>query len=430
MAFEVEFKNIRHILKQIEIYKYRNGQPLSMEHKILSNEISQISLAMFSKLKLDNKQFTVCRKSSLRKIRIGEDDDGLNTDDLCAVENFLSNNSEAFYELTGKTFIKKTTKDYKTDNQIFYLSIFSKYTAREEDVLVYNNCGLFMVYSDIQIKIPLQIFIQDYFGIINDETIYNTLGSLALDKTLEHEAMQDKLNELTYEINQLLKMDYQMQEGTITFFDFLGWKGLWLSKDDSVLENVSQLIGTFNKKLKELTKELFPASNGIMMSKLISISDTIAVFTPRLSTVTEIKLIEMHVDLSRFILEQSVEQGFPIRGAITYGEYSFKDNIMIGPGIDECASWHEKADWIGSILTPSAQFKLQPCYNKDKIVKYRIPFKGNTPAINCCVKWKLEDGVFDKLLKNTKAMLPEIASKYLNTNDFLDLIWKEKDLDE
>ena len=70
--------------------------------------------------------------------------------------------------------------------------------------------------------------------------------------------------------------------------------------------------------------------------------------------------------MGKFILEETTQRCFAIRGAITYGEYSYKGNIMLGPGIDECASWHEKADWIGVSLSPSSEIVIEDTKAKIK----------------------------------------------------------------
>ena len=160
------------------------------------------------------------------------------------------------------------------------------------------------------------------------------------------------------------------------------------------------------------------------MSRLISISDTIAIFTPHIDGTDVKKLIEMHACLARFILEETACAQYPIRGAITYGEYNIKGNIMIGPGIDECASWHEKTDWIGVILSPSTQFQLPNTYKSKNITPYdKIPFK-NKVSLKYCITWNLSDQKFNILTQKTKSMVPEISTKYLNTRDFLNYLKK------
>lgn len=66
------------------------------------------------------------------------------------------------------------------------------------------------------------------------------------------------------------------------------------------------------------------------ISKLISISDTIAIFTPKSYNRSEVEIIDIHATISKYILEKSCENGYPIRGAICYGKYNIKHNVMVG----------------------------------------------------------------------------------------------------
>jgi hypothetical protein len=56
----------------------------------------------------------------------------------------------------------------------------------------------------------------------------------------------------------------------------------------------------------------------------------------------------------------------------------------------------------------------------------QIPLKSGTPKVNFCIKWNISKQVFQKITGRTKALLPEIAGKYMNTFNFLEeTCWKE-----
>lgn len=353
----INIDRIKWIIKEIVRLNFINKKPLSDEQISLGKEIGIISFAMFSKRKLENKTFTVCNNVLLRKAKISEDDDGVKAEDLLNVEIFLKDNSEAFQELVAQYFISKTPKDYKTDNQLFYLNISSKYTSQKEDVFFINKRGNFIVYIDELTNIRLKDYICEYYGDLGEDLI-NEIDKLKNNRMATHEELQTRLTSAFDELYDISAAEYRLLKGAITFFDFLGWKGLWLGNDGNPLKDISDLIEDFNEKLKLFTNQLFKYSNNMEFSKLLSISDTIAIFTPKLPSITEKQLLELHSTMARYILEQSILKKYPIRGAITYGEYNFKNNVMIGPGIDECASWHEKCDWIGAHFTPTAQFIL------------------------------------------------------------------------
>ena len=77
---------------------------------------------------------------------------------------------------------------------------------------------------------------------------------------------------------------------------------------------------------------------------------------------------------------------------------------------------------MGAHFTPSAQFILQSqsaVLPNDIFLNKKIPLKSGVPKIKFCIKWNITIEVFDKLRKKAKAILPEIALKYLNTYEFL-----------
>lgn len=102
-------------------------------------------------------------------------------------------------------------------------------------------------------------------------------------------------------------------------------------------------------------------------------------------------------------------------------------NVMIGPGIDECASWHETGNWIGVHLTPTAQINWDMFATSDDVIckNDHIPLKPGLKA-HYCVKWHISREAFNSLAFKNRALLPEIANKYTNTQEFLQKYsWKE-----
>ncbi len=152
-------------------------------------------------------------------------------------------------------------------------------------------------------------------------------------------------------------------------------------------------------------------------TEVISISDTIAVFTSASPKVA----IVIHSELCFWALEYSLEQELPLRGAISYGEYSIADNIMLGYVVDEFASWHETTDWVGVILTPSVKMYLRNELPENVVEYNYISLKKRMKALNLCVKWMFSD---DKrlygIIQKKGSHIPDIAPKCLNTLDFLE----------
>lgn len=415
-------ERIKELTKSIVNIKLENGKALTDDQRQIGNEIGELSFQLFCKRKLENKSFTVCSNSFLRNIQIGEDDPGIPEKSLSRVYAYFRNNVEAFSELSAQFLVSKTAKDYKTDNQLFYVTAKSKYTSKFEDVFFINKRGQFIVFIKNITDIELEKYIDDYFGKMSHELLLK-IERLKGEKQASHEEMQRIISDIFIEHSEHVADGHEFQAGAISFFDFLGWKGMWLNNTRDPLSEVTDLIEGFRKKVNEETAKLLPYLNKIEISTLISISDTIAIFTPKVSSVSEIELLCLHAEISQYILKYATIAQYPIRGAITFGEYNVMNNIMIGPGLDECASWHEKGEWIGAFFTPSAQFildrsdlQLCKCIVKPKM---KIPLKNGTPEIEYCILWEVDHNIFGELTQRAKPLLPEIASKYINTYNFL-----------
>lgn len=252
-------------------------------------------------------------------------------------------------------------------------------------------------FEDDVTELPLINYISDYFVEV-DDAIRGKIVRLMEDTGLEHEELQRGMNQVADELSKLVKdRHYSLQE-------------------------VSTLIQQIEKIVDEYTKQVFPYSARLKLSKLISISDTIAIFTPKICHAKTVVILELHARIAKFVLEECVKQSYPIRGAIAVGQYNTKDNIMIGPGIDECASWHETCNWIGVHLTPSAEFAIKNNSSEDIkniIIRKNIPVKNGYPKVTYCVKWYVERNEFENLTNHVQALLPEISGKHINTYEFL-----------
>lgn len=155
---------------------------------------------------------------------------------------------------------------------------------------------------------------------------------------------------------------------------------------------------------------------------VISISDTIVLLTVGK---TEAPL-ELHARMCSKIVANALEEGLLIRGAINCGYFETRENIFVGPAIDEVAAWHEVADWIGVIQTPSAYFaSINPCCDEFKMVEYDVPLKTKGKILTRCVNWT-DDWIIKgkdildlrKVFIQMGPILPEIYPKFRNTLDF------------
>jgi hypothetical protein len=431
-----EIEKVKKCVEQIASLGDKIGAPLSDLDDKLAEEMAQLSYAMFCYHKKDKKTFTVCENSKLKKMRISEDADGFNEEETLFLMIFFKNNLDAYVELVARSYLPLQSQLSAIPRRLFYAEVYSRYSGNKQPLFFASKDGEFYVFDEKLTENKLPDYISDYFSATtsSDPEIRELTTSLNTQAKSFAE-MQKFVTETFVNFNKRVMNRYDFIPGAITFMDFLAWKGLWQQSHNGehTLERVSGLIDEFRQKLDDLSQNLFVQAKGIRLSKLISISDTIAIFSPKASIISECQLLELHAELSQFILVRCTEEKYPIRGAIAFGEYSIMNNIMIGPGIDECASWHETGNWIGVHLTPTAQIHwINQCTVSvsDNIKSnYQIPLKDGLKA-DYCIQWNVSKDVFMKLALNTRALLPEIANKYTNTYNFLaNTAWKEADTD-
>lgn len=213
------------------------------------------------------------------------------------------------------------------------------------------------------------------------------------------------------------------RKGAVTFLDVLGWKGIWNNHPNALAElvkfisNIRDDIDLFNYNYNVKAK-LKNRNKSDISTEVKSISDTIVLFTEAKEKNAE-EVIRLHADYCAYVLEEALKRKFPLRGAISYGKYDNSLNIMIGPAVDEAAAWHESTDWIGVILTPSAQMALK---SKDQgmIITYdNIPFKKNIKGLKQCVFWDYNSDALYRLFMDMGPHMQDVAPKYLHTLEYI-----------
>ena len=204
---------------------------------------------------------------------------------------------------------------------------------------------------------------------------------------------RDQILDKFYKSNKLKHKD-----GAVTFLDVLGWKGIYKDRLDAIA-NLQGLIKDTESCAEEITQHInrYEKINGKdIATKIISISDTIVILSEGDDAYLTIKI---HSEICSRILKLSMQNyKLPLRGAISYGSYSCENNILIGKAVDEAASWHESTDWIGVILSPTAQFLIADRDLKS-IVDYKdIPLKNNYKYIDKCIDWNLDENLIEMIL--------------------------------
>jgi len=237
--------------------------------------------------------------------------------------------------------------------------------------------------------------------------------------------------------------------------DILGFREfISRRKDLSFWEIWSGLKQTLESKRNEYNSD----TKKNVTIDVLSLSDTIIVCLSyknlRAESDPRYLLSTMPHIINLFFWEYMNEHSIFFRGAISYGKFTFStsQSMVLGDAIDEVSNWYESTNWIGIMLTPSAQcaFEFMMEENdpkrpkalnimKKRFVKYNIPFKDKFPKIcKYAYYWFDHDGNFNTYQECIKSVLelfstlkfePLYAEKYSNAIEFIRSC-KPKDADE
>jgi hypothetical protein len=151
---------------------------------------------------------------------------------------------------------------------------------------------------------------------------------------------------------------------------------------------------------------------------------------------------------TRQSLAYAISKGYPFRGALSYGKfYTDNDsNTVLGPAVNDAASWYDQTEIIGVIATPSATLKILSDHELDaerKPNKQKFCFITKVPnkfKYDDClgyVNWPawiaFNEGndlslAYSKILTFLSAMKqpPKTENKYNNTIELICKIFKIK----
>jgi class 3 adenylate cyclase len=215
-----------------------------------------------------------------------------------------------------------------------------------------------------------------------------------------------------------------LTRGAVTFLDVLGWGGIWTR--DNAYDAVARLRGLLrlaeNVAARWAVAEPNPEARGAR-TEIKSISDTIVLQTAGDPEPT----LRLHADICTQLICRSIEDRLPLRGATAYGEFlpgRDRDTIVVGPAVDEAASWHEAADWIGVILAPSGVLAWGGGQDSKWIERPAIPLKvGRVPLLRCLdwrSGWKGGAETLRQTFAGVGPLPTSIAAKYMNTLAFFE----------
>jgi len=160
----------------------------------------------------------------------------------------------------------------------------------------------------------------------------------------------------------------------VGYFDILGYRERIKNKTlQGEFEIQKKLLDDINKFIKD--------SKEIIKCGVINFSDTYIIFSEDFSRIIRGSLLFM-----MFAAVRAVPY-FPIRGAISFGDFLFdKENkIIIGSALRDAYLIEKEQDWMGCCLADScyeqAEYHslqaLNFFLNKGVLVKYDVPLKEN-----------------------------------------------------
>jgi hypothetical protein len=188
-----------------------------------------------------------------------------------------------------------------------------------------------------------------------------------------------------------------------------------------------ELIRNLVEKLQKQEVKQNPKFSGLN-PRIWILSDTIF-FTTYGEAQT---VLPFHIQMTVHLLSFYFVSELSVRGAIGYGLFSSMGNTLVGPAVDEVASWYEAVEWIGAVLTPTASFYYrEEDYPANSVVEYVVPLTKGARHTMKCLDWfsdiRDEKDLLGGFLATTSVITPDVAPKYLNTVEFFRHIHRLKE---
>lgn len=219
-----------------------------------------------------------------------------------------------------------------------------------------------------------------------------------------------------------------MKNGAVLLLDVLGWKGIWLRRSDAI-EAMLQLVASSRNAISSFSSAQEMGDRFAQLNvEVLTISDTIAI-TCHGDMDESVELLSY---VGSYLIINGIGCHLPLRGALSYGLFKSMRNVLLGPAVDEVASWYEHSDWIGGVLSPSASLlvNVERFVYPHLLVRHDVPTKSGTYKNVLCFNWPIiwnaeEDPVQarNRLINhilNLGPSLPEVYGKLNNTIIFYD----------
>lgn len=187
----------------------------------------------------------------------------------------------------------------------------------------------------------------------------------------------------------------------VAYFDVLGFK--------NKINNISlDIISADYERLIKNTDGEFSIDNGKIRQEQVCYR---YIFSDSLFLIAKEDSPESFIDLVSYswrMMQQFLASGFPLRGAITYGEIyaNLEKHIFLGKAITEAVTLEMNQNWIGAIVDQTAITQYEMIFQGDDVQSvimgvllpiYDVPLKGGLRQDYHVINWRQnivsEDGI-------------------------------------
>lgn len=261
---------------------------------------------------------------------------------------------------------------------------------------------------------------------------------------LQKPILQESKSKIPPKANPIVEIPIE-KNGYVLMLDILGFREFVTKRKDLSFWDIWSGL---KQKLEKKKNEYDSDTKKNVTIDVLCLSDTIIVCLSykALNNTSDSRYLLStlpHI-ISTFFWEYMKEYNIFFRGAISYGSFTFSKShsMVMGDAIDEVSNWYESTNWIGIILTPSAQCAYEymietndPARPKSlaimrrRFVECKVPMKDKYPKIcKYAYYWFKHDGNFNTHLDNSRAVLelfsnlkhePLYAEKYNNAIEFI-----------
>lgn len=192
-------------------------------------------------------------------------------------------------------------------------------------------------------------------------------------RALRDEATRDKTTDALFHVQKELSPEVFRIGDTIVLS--------WAMDKEELAKEVQELRSVFSNKDIEYPHELVKRINPCYHA---------SVYLPHIAVFLD------------WLISAGLKQGLLLRGALAIGDYVVGSTeagsiILVGPAVSDAASWYEKADWFGVVLTPSCGMVLMNLAERKSkrqnidirrwFVKHNVALKGKEKMDLWSLSW-------------------------------------------